>query len=373
MAYASSMIRNINFILKLFLVIVVTVYPGISFSANQSEKIPVIYSTDLFHPHDDPDDHFDIVTLYAMPEIDIRAIILDQGAKQDKRPGRIPIQQLNRLLNNDVPFEIGLSKPLKNPLDQARNEPEKYQKGVDLIIRVLRNVPKTVSIITVGSLRDVAAAFNREPELFKRKLKKLIIFIGDAQGAFTEYNVSLDPKAYSRIMNSGLPVYWVPSFDGGLWKNGGNASFWRANQAELLKNVSGSLANFFIYALQRKHENDPIQFLYRKVTDARKNKIMKGVRNLWCAAIFTFITNRKFVRRHDGWFALRESEIQRGETTEKIFSFSPVSVFVDNRGKEWLEESTRSRKIQRFKILKMDAYAHAMTSITRHLIEELDR
>ncbi|HOY58865.1 MAG TPA: hypothetical protein PK640_12120, partial [Verrucomicrobiota bacterium] len=26
---------------------------------------PVLYSTDLFHPHDDPDDHFDLAVLYA--------------------------------------------------------------------------------------------------------------------------------------------------------------------------------------------------------------------------------------------------------------------------------------------------------------------
>ncbi len=338
--------------------------------ANANEKVPVIYSTDLFHPHDDPDDHFDIVTLYAMPEIDLRAVILDQGAKQDKRPGRIPIQQLNHLLGRDVPYGIGLSRPLANALDPGYGELKKYQKGVKLIINVLREAAKPITIITVGSMRDIAAAYNREPALFKRKVEKLLIFIGDAQGAFREHNVKLDPIAYARVMNSGLPVYWVPSFDGGLWKNNGNASFWRASQAELLKNISGSLENFFIYALLRKNENDPIEFLYRKVTESQKNKIMKGVRNLWCTAIFTFITNRKFVRRGDGWFALRPVELRDGGAVVDIFSFSPVSVFVDSNGRELLEESARSHKIHRFKIQKMDEYARAMTSITSHLISE---
>ncbi len=341
--------------------------------ANANEKVPVIYSTDLFHPHDDPDDHFDIVTLYAMPEIDIKAIILDQGAKQDKRPGRIPIQQLNHLLGRDVPYEIGLSRPLVGVLDQGYGELRKYQKGIKLIIKVLRASAKPVTIITVGSMRDIAAAYNREPALFKRKVEKLLIFIGDAQGTFREHNAKLDPIAYARVMNSGLPVYWVPSFDGGLWKNNGNASFWRANQAELLKNISGSLENFFIYALLRKNENDSIGFLYRKIPKAEKQYILKGIRNLWVTAIITFITERGFVQRGEDWFALRASEIQGGEIIEKIFTFSPVSVFVDSNGKEWLEDSTRSRKIQRFKILKLDAYAHAMTSVTRHLLEELGR
>ncbi|KKK74396.1 hypothetical protein LCGC14_2884190, partial [marine sediment metagenome] len=350
-----------------------TVCPGISFSANQSEKIPVIYSTDLFHPHDDPDDHFDIVTLYSIPEIDLRAVILDQGAKQDKRPGRIPIQQLNHLLGRDVPYGIGLSRPLANALDPGYGELKKYQKGVKLIINVLREAAKPVTIITVGSMRDIAAAYNREPALFNRKVEKLLIFIGDAQGAFREHNVKLDPIAYARVMNSGLPVFWVPSFDGGLWQNNGNASFWRAKQVDLLEGISSPMINFFVYALLKKNEEDHMGFLYRKIPKTEKQYILKGIRNLWCTAIFTFITKRGFVQRGEDWFALGESEIQSGETIEKIFTFSPVSVFVDNNGKEWLEDSTRSRKIQRFKILKMEAYAHAMTSVTRHLLEELDR
>jgi hypothetical protein len=32
--------------------------------------LSVIYCTDLFHPHDDPDDHFDIACLYAIWQID---------------------------------------------------------------------------------------------------------------------------------------------------------------------------------------------------------------------------------------------------------------------------------------------------------------
>ena len=52
--------------------------------------VPVIYCTDLFHPHEDPDDHFDLATLYAMPELEIKGIVLDQGARQLRTPGRIP-------------------------------------------------------------------------------------------------------------------------------------------------------------------------------------------------------------------------------------------------------------------------------------------
>ena len=42
-----------------------------------SYKSPYIYSTDLYHRHGDPDDHFDIATIYALPEIELKGIVLD--------------------------------------------------------------------------------------------------------------------------------------------------------------------------------------------------------------------------------------------------------------------------------------------------------
>ncbi len=35
---------------------------------NDALRIPVLYSTDLFQPYDDPDDHFDLATLFGLPE-----------------------------------------------------------------------------------------------------------------------------------------------------------------------------------------------------------------------------------------------------------------------------------------------------------------
>jgi hypothetical protein len=64
--------------------------------AEAGRAVPVIYCTDLFHPYDDPDDHFDLATLYAMPELEIKGIVLDQGRKQLERPGRIPVSQLSQ-------------------------------------------------------------------------------------------------------------------------------------------------------------------------------------------------------------------------------------------------------------------------------------
>ena len=54
-------------------------WPTLGAPADSGRTVPVIYCTDLFHPHVDPDDHFDLATLYAMPELEIKGIVLDQG------------------------------------------------------------------------------------------------------------------------------------------------------------------------------------------------------------------------------------------------------------------------------------------------------
>ena len=163
-------------------------------AAEAMRSVPVIYCTDLFHPHDDPDDHFDLATLYAMPELDIQGIVLDQGWKQLERPGCIPVSQMNKITGRKVPAAIGLADPLKSPDDQALDQPAQFQGAVELIVRTLRASARPVCIATAGSVRDVVCAFNREPGLFQTNVAMVLAFIGEASDAkFQEYNVGLDP------------------------------------------------------------------------------------------------------------------------------------------------------------------------------------
>ena len=72
------------------------------------KKIPIIDITDLYHPYQDPGDNFDILTAYALPEIDLKAVLLDvteeyrhqrqpdtsNGSEIELRePGIIPVAQ----------------------------------------------------------------------------------------------------------------------------------------------------------------------------------------------------------------------------------------------------------------------------------------
>ncbi|MDD4872833.1 MAG: hypothetical protein PHR77_19955 [Kiritimatiellae bacterium] len=317
------------------------------------KPLPVIYCTDLFHPHDDPDDHFDLATLFMMPELDVKIVVLDQGDKQLQRPGNVPVSQMNRIAGLKVPMAIGLATKLKSPQDKALDQSPEFQNGVTIILKTLKESSVPVMIAAVGSVRDVVAAFNREPELFRTKVGKLMAFIGDASHpTFKEYNIELDPQAYIGLMRSGLPVWWVPCFDGGLWQNKGHASFWKAKHGDILKNASPELIQFFIYALE-KEKSDPQMFLSLPVDAARKAKLFAGVRNLWCTALFDVMT----------W--------PEGKTGNELFGFFEVDLSVTDDAVIQYGKGKDSKKVLQFEIRNQDKYAEAMTDATAKRLTKL--
>lgn len=333
--------------------------------------MPVIYCTDLFHPHDDPDDHFDVACLYALPELDLRAVILDQGRKQEEKPGRIPLEQMNQLTGQRVPYVIGLATALESPLDTGDGQPEAYQGGVNTILDILRETSEPVTIIAVGSLRDVAAAYNRAPELFGEKVARLYAFIGESQGVFREYNADLDIHAYQRIMNAPLPVYWAPCFDGGIWVNEGNASFWQAPHRELLAEASAPVLHFFIYAMLHKNAEDPIGALFEAPLPEEQERVLDDLRNLWCCAVFPYMAGRNYVLRDGSCHAVPASAVTAEDVLVEPFSFVAVQVHVDDVGRERYDRDLPLRELHRFRVNPDLPYAEVMTSVSRKLLGEL--
>lgn len=331
-------------------------------------KVPIIYCTDLFHPYDDPDDHFDIAVLYALEELDIRGIILDQGGKQDRKPGKIPVEQLNALTGRDVPWSVGLSEPLKTSDDEALDEEDKYQAGVGLILDVLEKAEEPVTIITVGSLRDVAAAFNRRPDLFRDHVSRLMLFLGEASAGTEEWNVGLDPNGFIRIMDSGLPIWWIPCFDGGNFKNKGNASFWKTSQADLLKYSSDRVMNYFIYALLKEDSPDYIALLDASVEERDKAQVLSGERNLWCAAVFAAAAGRTIIEEGGEWIAVPMDSLPEDARVCEVFRFVPVSLYVDDQARVVYRKTPPSQPVFRFQVVNPDSYPKVMTSVTSHLI-----
>lgn len=334
--------------------------------------VPVIYCTDLFHPHDDPDDHFDLATIYAIPEIRLLGIVLDQGGNQEQRPGRIPVSQLNALTGRSVPTAIGLESPLRNPGDTGLTQPERYQAGIQLLIDSLRASPEPVIILAVGSVRDIVAAFNREPDLFRQKVLRLGVYIGEAsQEEFVEYNVGLDPQAYVGLMRSGLPIYWVPCFDGGVWQNRGHASFWQASHADVLRHAPPELIQYFIYALERD-TTDPLAFVRAPVDPARQQRLFDQMRSFWCTATFAVLIGRD-LKQQDGRYTTtpRKGGVPVDPTlANELFTFEAVDVTITDAGVVRYGQSPDSHSVWRFRVRDRSNYTRGMTEATARLLEE---
>lgn len=312
-------------------------------------KTPVIYVSDLTHPHGDPDDTFDLATIYSIPNIDVRGIVLDQVTYfVNLPPGGISVDQINYLSGRHVPYAIGLKTPLASLTDTGTNQAAEYQGGVQLIIDQLTSSKEKVNLITVGSLRDIAAAYNRNSQLFKDKVDKIMVFAGEATANFQENNVGLDLNAYLDIMRSGLNIYWVPCFDGGLWHNDNGLSSYHYvdHQGSLLDGIDNKLLQYFTYSLNNK-TSDPISYLSSEVNQTEKSDLYKETRNVWAGNIIESIT---------------------GVYDKSVYDFKLVNVSFDSIGAANYNQID-SKVMMRFEIVDKTNFKTSMTKRTNEILK----
>jgi hypothetical protein len=72
---------------------------------------PLIHQTDLFHPHGDPDDHFDLATVFALAaqqRLDLRGIVIDYPPPRRRGdPALGAVAQFSRLTGVVAPVAVG--------------------------------------------------------------------------------------------------------------------------------------------------------------------------------------------------------------------------------------------------------------------------
>jgi hypothetical protein len=331
-------------------------------------RVPILYSTDLFHPHDDPDDHFDLATLFAVPEFDIRGIVLDAGKNEAVRTGEVPLRQMMHLTGRQVPYARGLVRDLESLEDKATAQPAPFQGGVSLILKALRESKGPVTVFTTGSLRDVAAAFNREPALLRAKVARLYVNAGHSGGQ-REWNVDLDRHAYVRIMQSGLPIYWVPCFGPER-----HASLWKFRHDEILAAAPRSLQNFFIYALSKKPpaELDPIKALTGGLKPAEKEAMWHAERSMWCTGAFFHAAGRTLVKTPDrGWISVGEGGTTRPAASAAVVDFEKLRIRLNPDGTTRIDPKSGNVELLTFHRIEGPAYDEAMRGALRDLLAKM--
>jgi len=317
--------------------VLLTLLTVLGAQGNPPGKVPLLYSSDLFHPPSDPDDHYDLATLCALAEIDVRGMLFDlRSDRPEAKAGLAAIRQMNRITGRNLHAVLGLRERLTSPTDQGFDQPAPFQAGVELLLTELRRSPTKVTVFLVGGCRDVAAAYNREPGLVREKLQALYINAGNGPGGPQwETNVWIDPHAYQRLLTAELPLYWCPCWgveprrpspDDVRDQRACNTLF-MANQATVLSRCCPAVRNFFTYCLTRATA-DPLAFL-----GSPPQPPPPGLRPMWSTAPMLHAAGRHVYRCGDADFAaLTPEEARRrglaGAEVE-LYRFDPVRVAVE--------------------------------------------
>ncbi len=73
--------------------------------------VPMLHVTDLFRPHNDPDDHWDLACVYSLAaqgKVDLRGILIDYpDTERASDPDVLAVAQMNYLTGKAVPVMIG--------------------------------------------------------------------------------------------------------------------------------------------------------------------------------------------------------------------------------------------------------------------------
>ncbi len=327
----------------------ICVISGIIWYLNNKNKEPqsrsLLYSTDI-SATGDFDDYFDLVVLYKLNSNRGITVIVDGNDYDLKQTGVEAIQNLAKVMDKDSIADsviIGRDENLYDLDDSYCNLQ---------LVDFLRQTKDKIDIVTVGSLRDIAALYNHAPDTFENKVENIYIFAGDAEGTYPEYNVELDETAFLCIMNSGLNIYWIPCFQNGLFTAGEDASYMQILHKEIFSETDDmKLLNWFLY----RFEMGGTDFETYINTKHNMTAFMNDTRNIWCAPLFPLLNGNMDIY-------LQKYNETYHENIECPFGFSEQKVtFLENGVVRYGEGNT----IHVFEIYDYEEYLNLSKFILR--------
>ncbi len=311
--------------------------------------LPVFHETDLFLPHNDPDDHYDLACQFALAKkglTDLKGILIDYPPEGFGDPDIGAVAQLGYLTGVPAPVGVGQASAGQKP-----------GSGLNLLKKVLKDCKEPVTLHIVGSCHDVAEAGRLWPELFREKVKAIYLNAGAGRDSERlEYNVWLDPASFAAIFSLPCPIYWMPCFDSMAREcvTGRYGTWWKFRQERLFETMSPMLQNYFLGVLTKRQGADWLSPLEGPVDQKALAFYGKQERNMWCTAGFLHTA---------GLTVTKSGEIRPlGENpSEEVFSFTPIKVECKDDGHAvWEEAPSRDRFI--FTVNDEEKYTEAMLS-----------
>lgn len=337
-------------------------------------RIPVIHQTDLFRPHNDPDDHWDLACVYALArasDIELQGIVIDYPPSHHRGdPDVLALAQMNYLTGLQVPCSIG--SPLPMPARDRQKKTWREEGGaVRMIVETLQNAAAPVVIHIAGSCRDVARAGMLFPELFREKCAGIYLNAGTGSRqaeleAELEYNVRLDPFAFKAIWEIPCPIYWLPCFEAitNQIQVSAFGSWYDFLQADVLLQLSDKVQRYFAYALGKIQEPNWLDYLQRDSDQELLVQQAQLRRNMWCTAGF-FHAAGKSIAADGKVFA----NAQRG--AEQVFTFDPIAIQCDADGRTSWSPAAMATQRYILHVADVKNYGRAMTIAMRSLLATL--
>jgi inosine-uridine nucleoside N-ribohydrolase len=191
----------------------VTVGCGISNSVlpwSRSERIPVIFDTDI---GGDIDDTWALALLVQSPEFDVKLVTTAVG--DTKAKAKIVAKFLETVGRTDIPVGIGVQQSKDGHRQKAWTQNYElssypgtvHEDGVQAIVDTIMNSAKPIKLIAVGPLPNVAAALEHEPRIAERA--EFVGMHGSVRRGYgcsakvdAEYNVRADAKAAQKVFTA---------------------------------------------------------------------------------------------------------------------------------------------------------------------------
>ncbi len=353
-------------------------------STRQRPTVPLIHVTDLFHPHGDPDDHFDLACVYALAlrkRFDLRGIVIDYPPSfRAGDPAVVAVAQMNRASGLTVPVAIGTSRKLASRTDDLADSPLSETAAIRFIIDQMRTSHVPIALTCVGAATDIVVAALREPDLFRDKCAGVYLNSGSAHNnpdrpAQFEFNVRLDPAAYAAMFDLPCPLYWFPCWNiTEMRQSGASGSFYWLPHREALAGISHSAANFFAYMFDKATEPKWLRAMTDPPPRERWEQILAAQRGMWSTASLLAAA---------GLTVTREGDIRPADEADDAAVFRLVRIeatCADNGETNWrpaepftASDSSRPRAVREMlAVTDVASYPGAMTRAVNTLLKTFE-
>ncbi len=300
-------------------------------------SVPVIDVTDLYTPYQDPGDNFDLVTAFAMPGINLQAVIIDPTTSflGTRAPGQLAVEQLNLAFGRNVPYAYGPFTALSSPTDTLSTAPANQQAGINLLLNTLQQSSQPVDIMSFGSARTIAAAYNRDPTLMEQKVGMIYLSAGSqltGSPPYVEWNVNLDMNAYQCLLQSNLPITLMPCATGTSASAVGEYNtYYSLPNMNFINSMDPVLQRYVAYQFNQTSTSAFLPAMTQPVTGSMMGFTSQS-HNVWETQAWMEASGQELVQHSNGTYAMiPPSQQQAGDTVLPNLSI-PVNITYTGNG-----------------------------------------